>query len=618
MNNPTKTDAKDVRWNLSILYSDIHDPQIDKDIATLVSKSADFNICFKGKLKEALGQAIADYIEIDMLQNKVMAYLFLKTSLNTGDADAKTKMAEAQTTLSKAFGEYLTFFDLELVALDEATLEKLYAKNELLAKHRPWVNHARVFKPHFLSEQVESALTKRSSFGSGAWGEFFEELEADLEFHYKDEKKTLDEILNVLTESKDAEERRELLKIINAGFGGAFSKYSAQTLYMVTGADAVERSERGYRHPMDATNKSNRIPDAVVEALHKAVYDAGGPLARRYYRLKAAHLGLKKLRWSDRNAPMPFADTVSVPFTEALETVLAAYQSFSPTLAGLIHASLEAKRIDAPADKGKRGGAFNYSTVLPNKKTVSFTLLNYLGSNRDVMTLAHELGHGAHGLLAGEAQGALMCRAPIAYAETASVFGEMTAFNFLKKNLAASGDEKSLLALIMGKIDDIINTVVRQISFSDFERRLHGMDPTFTTWNEPKKLSVPAIDEIWLEVTKRYYGEDGDVFTYENAEHLWAYVGHFHRPFYVYGYAFGELMTQSLYAKQAQLGDRFEPLYLDLLRSGSTKNVMELTVPFGLNPAAETFWVDGINVGLGAMVGEAEELSRKMSLSFRA
>jgi len=377
---------------------------------------------------------------------------------------------------------------------------------------------------------------------------------------------------------------------------------------------AVEDKERGYAHPMDLRNKANRIPDSVVKVLHNAVTNLGGSLTRRYYKLKARHLGLATMRWSDRNAPMPFADTTRIPFDEAAGIVKGSYESFSPTLTALVKTFFTDRRIDVPVVKEKRGGAFNSSHVLPGGKAVSFTLMNYLGSNHDVMTLAHELGHGVHGILAGEAQGPLMFHAPIAYCETASVFGEMTTFTFLKERLVRSGDKNSLLALIMSKLDSTINTVVRQIGFSNFERRLHGMDESYTSWTEPKKRSVEELDAIWLKTAQELYGQPGEIFTYENSEHLWAYIPHFHSPFYVYGYAFGELLTQSLYAQRKRLGAKFEPLYLDLLRSGSTKDVVELLAPFGLDARNEAFWNDGITVSLGALIEEAEQLSRDMGV----
>ncbi len=609
-----KTGAENVRWDLSRMYKGIDDPQIDADTSALVGMYKKFSETHKGQLSQTLSRAISDYIEISSLQGKLFIYLYLLQSTDVANPAVKAKMAQAEKVISLAAGEYLTFFDIELVALSDDQLAEFYRNDEVAAKHRPWIEHQRVFKPHLLSESVEGALTKRSPFGSGAWGEFFDELEADIEIKWLGEKKTLTEMLHLLTDSKDRKQRAQILRRVNNSLKGAFGKYSAQTLYMVAGSDAIERSERSYKHPMEPANKSNQIPDEVVDALHKAVMDVAGPLTRRYYRLKAKHLGLKKLRWSDRNAPMPFSDDTIVPFNDAADIVLKAYRSFSPTLADLISDFFDQKRIDAPGIKGKRGGAFNYSMVLPGNDPTSFVFLNYLGSNRDVMTLAHELGHGGHGMLAGRAQGNLMSHAPMAYAETASVFGEMTTFNFLKQELILKGDKMSLLALLMGKIDDMINTAVRQISFSNFERRLHGMDKLYQTWNEPVKLSVEELSQIWLDVTKELYGEEGDVFTYKDHDLMWSYIGHFHRPFYVYSYAFGELLTQSLYAKRDILGSNFEPLYLDLLSSGSTRSAVDLMKPFGLDPTHESFWIDGINVGLGALVDEAEKLTLELNL----
>ncbi|PSH03422.1 MAG: hypothetical protein CXZ00_12335 [Acidobacteria bacterium] len=608
-----KIAAHTVRWDLRSIYSGVDDPQIDLDVAEFAKQAEKFRADYKGKLADSLGRAISDYSELQMLEGKAIVFLTLQQSLNVTNEAVKAKVAQVQQTVSQIEGEYLTFFELELVALDDAVLEKLYATDEVVKRHRPWIEHERIYKPHLLSEAVEAALTKRDPFGPDSWDEFFDECEADLRFEHKGQKKSLTEMLSILTSSKDAVERAEVQKLINDGLGGYFSKYSAQTLYVIVGKEAIERKERNYRNPMEPRNKGNRVPSEVVDALHHAVMHVAGPLARRYYRLKAGLLGMKTLKWSDRNAPLPFTDTTVVPFDDAMTTVLAAYESFSPTLTGIVQDFISAKRIDAPATKGKRGGAFNYSFVFPGNWPQSFTFLNYLGSNHDVMTLAHELGHGVHGILAGEAQGPLMFHPPVAYCETASVFGEMTTFNFLKKQLAESGDNAALLALLTQKIEGMLNTVVRQIGFSNFERRIHGMDETYRQWAEPKKLSVKELDALWLTTVKELYGEEGDVFTYENINHLWSYISHFHSPFYVYGYAFGELLTQSLYAQRSALGERFEPLYLDLLRSGATKNVIELLQPFGLDPTKETFWAEGIRIGLETMIAEAESLAANPS-----
>lgn len=610
------TDLKtnDVRWDLNELYKRVDDPRIDADVRDLAERMKAFNAAYKGKLDRHLGEALESFAGMMMLKNKISIYLDLMNSLDTGNAATKAKIASVETALNQISGEYMTFFELEIAGLSDVAVETAmgdpYAK-----KHRPWINRVRILKPFQLSEPVEGALTKRAAFGPASWSVFFDEFEADLEFNVADSKKTLTEMLHALSESRDSSERARALQTINAGLGGIFAKYSAETLYNVIGLCAVEQKERGYKHPMQGRNLSNQIPDTVVDALHKSVTETAAPLAQRFYRLKSAHLGMKKLKWSDRNAPLPFAGETVVPFDEALRMVHEAYQSFSPTLAQLVFESYEKRRIDAPTGKGKRGGAFNASVVLPGGKSASWTFLNYLGSSRDVTTLAHELGHGVHGLLAGEAQGPLMCEPPIAYCETASVFGEMLTFGYLKQRLLARGEEKAYLALLMSKMDDMINTVVRQIGFSNFERRLHGMDERYARWEKPRKHSPAELGALWHTTLKELYGEEGDVFTYEHTENLWAYVSHFHSPFYVYGYAFGELLVHSLYAKQGSVGWDFEKLYLDLLRSGSTKDAVELLKPFGLDPTSKKFWSDGIALSLGAMLAEAEMLSEQMGIA---
>ncbi|MDE2021904.1 MAG: M3 family oligoendopeptidase [Patescibacteria group bacterium] len=613
MTKKTMTGAENVRWDLGFLYSGVDDPQIDRDVAQWVALAKKFHATHKGNLAQTLGQALRDQAEMAKLGEKIGYYPMFRLTLDTDDGPVKAKKTEVSRVMSEVSGNYLEFFTLEAAALSDEQLAVLYERDAEVARCRSMIEMIRIFKPHQLSEEVESALTKRLEFGSGAWSEFFDEVESDLRFTHNDKQLKLEEIMHELTESKDADERATVMKIINDGLKKDFAKYSAQTLNMVVGEKAVEDRERGYKHPMEGRNKGSRIPDAVVEVLHKAVVDVGGPLARRFYRLKGAHLGIEKMRWSDRNAPMPFADTSAVPWDAAIKMVIEAYESFSPTLADLVHGFIEKKWIDAPVTPSKAGGAYNASGYLPGGP-FALTMLNYLGSSRDVMVVAHELGHGVHGMLAGEAQGPLMMRPPMAYCETASVFAEMVTFNNLKAERAKSGDTKQMLALVMGKLDDIINTTVRQIGFSNFERRIHAFDSATMSRGETKHLAVADLDRIWLETAQELYGKPGDVFTYENTEHLWAYVGHFHRPFYVYAYAFGELLTHSLYAKRAEFGDRFEPLYLELLRSGNTKDVVELLKPFGLDPTDPKFWQSGIEVSIGALLKEAEELSAEIGV----
>ncbi len=594
------TGAEKTRWDLSILYKSIDDPGLDKDLKDIIVRAKRLHATYRGKLSSGLGKALRAYADINARMGRIGAFLHMTKSTDVNDRRIIAKSAEADLALSSASGAYLTFFELELLALPEASIARQAAKDPFVRKHLPWIRQARKFKPHVLAEGVEGALAKRSPFGPGSWSEFYDEVEADLRFPFEGQELTLTDALHVMSDDLDAGRRARALKVVNDGLGGGFGKFSAQVLWQVAGSSALERKERKYRHPMQSRNMDNMLPDKAVDALHEAVLATGGPLARRWYKLKAGLLGLPKLRWSDRNAPLPFEDHSVIPFHVAQEEiVLPAYESFSPTLANLIRDMLKDRRIDAPAGPGRESGAYCMSIVLPDGRPVSFNFLNYKGSGRDVMTIAHEEGHAVHGLLAGEAQGTLMAHAPMAYAETASVFGEMTAFHHLRQKLALSGDIDAQLALVSGKIGDMLNTVVRQISFSNFERRLHGTG---------KKLSAEELSGIWLDVTRELYGKDGDVFTYADMSNLWAYIGHFHRPFYVYSYAVGELLTQSLYARKDEYGKRFEPLYLNLLRKGGTQDAKGLMKPFGLDPGTPAFWGSGLDVGLGALIADAERL----------
>jgi len=620
------TGAEEVRWDLSCMYAGIDDPRLENDVVTLERMAADFKTEFQGNLATRLAEALERYIEIEQLSDNVFVYLQLMFSLDTQDEALKTKLQEVRERLSFAFGAGLTFFDLELVRLDDADVERQAVDSELVRKHLPWIEHERVYRPHLLPTEVEEALGKRAPFGVSAWSQFCEESEAALKFPFEDRELDIEQILDIMNYDPDAGRRASALQSMHETFGGPFHKLAAQTLNQAVGKKRLEDRDRGYPHPMASRNMSNRVTDEMVRDLHAAVREEAAPLMREFMRLKAAHLGLKTLRWSDRNARMPFADTSVVSWDEAVDIVVTGFDSFSPTLGELVRKSIADRRIDAPQVSGKQAGAYNLSVCLPGRGPVSFTFLNYLGTSRDVATVAHELGHGVHGLLAGEAQGPLMMHAPTAYAETASTFGERAVFNHLMNRLQAAGDFKSMLALHMEKIGDFINTVIRQIGFSDFERYVHGMVDDDEAKeaaavlgfdvSKPRRLSPEQMDAIWLYTTQRLYGGDGELFTYENAARLWTYVvpSHFVRGFYVYGYAFGELLVQSLYGTSGALGDQFEHLYLDLLRSGSTRDVTQALAPFGLK-FDRAFCSAGIDSGLRRPLEEAKRLSALMNVT---
>jgi len=603
--NGKETGAEKVRWDLSQLYAGPDDPRIDADLERFEQLAQLFRETYRGKLSTQLGAALAALIELNTIGDKPQVYLMLAHAADTRDEAIKTKMMQVRERSSFVFGQHLTFFELELAQLPQKDVDRQAETDEVVRKHLPHIKKAQLFRDHQLSEPVEEALAKRGPFGAGSWSTFYSQIKSDLKVELPDGEVSLVEALHVLTEGETPEIRAEALRAVDQALDGTFIKLATETLNNVVRSKALEDSERKYPHSMAQRNMENMLDDAVVDALHQATAEVAAPLMRQHYQLKAAHLGLDKLAWSDRNANLPFADTTVIPFDEARGIVTDAFQSFSPTLAELVQNMLEQGRVDAPAAEGKRGGAFNMSWCLPGEVPTSYVFLNYQGSTRDVLTMAHESGHAAHGLLAGEAQGTLMMHAPMAYAETASIFGEMITFQFLTDRLQQQGDEQAMLNLLHSKADDFANSVVRQIGFSQFEQRVHGAG---------QRLSVDEMNQAWLESTYPLYGQPGDIFTFDNSSRLWCYVPHFHRPFYVYAYATGELFTQSLFAVRDRFGDEFEQMLLDMMRAGSTKDGIELLKPFDLNPADPDFWKRGIEISFGAWIQEAIRLSAKMGI----
>ena len=597
--------AETVRWDLSDLYTGVDDPQLEADLDALLQAMQTFHETHAGNLHRSLGQALVDQSHMTCLGDKLMVYLFLRRSTDAGNQQIQQRLGQVQEAWSRASANYLTFFDHELVAIDDTTYADLIANDAEVARHQPMLDHARANRQYLLEQNVERALTLRSPFGAGEWSDYIEETEAELRFELDAASLTLPEILHVANNDADGDKRANALRVFSEGLTEQrFDKLMARTLNVVLGAKGVEDQERGYANPMTARNIGNKVDDDTVDALHAAVAEIGAVQSQRYYRLLAAHLQRDTLRWSDRNAALPFANDETVPWQDCVDTVLAAYESFSPTLRDLISTMLDRRWVDAPPAEGKGGGAFNYSVLLPSGEARAYNFLNYMGSARDVMTVAHEVGHGVHGMLAAKSQGALMFRAPMAYAETASIFGEMTTFQYVL-NRTESDEQK--LALLMEKSSDLINTVVRQISFSNFERRIHAQ-------RRDGKLMMDEFNQTWLDVTHEFYGAPGELFTYESVDNLWSYVTHFLRPFYVYAYAFGELFTQSLYAQRDQFGDDFETMYLDLLRAGGSKNAVELMQPFGLNPQDPDFWRQGLAASITTWLDEAERLSANMGV----
>lgn len=607
VNQPNSaTGADDVRWDLSDLYQGLDDPALDRDVELFMELAERFGKRHRTNLEQTLGESLEDQAELRQLSDKLMVYLSLRRSTDATNAQIEGKIAQTQEKFSRAYADHLNFFEHELVEISDENYEKALRASEVAARHRPYLDHLRANRKYLLSEDVERALTLRSPYGPSEWSEYINELEAELRFELDDETLNLPRLLHVASNDPDAERRARALEALHVGLRESrFDRVMARTLNVILGAQVVEDRERGYQSPMSSRNIANRIDDETVQALHDAVRDVGAKQAQRYYRLLSAHLGIKPLKWSDRNAPLPFSDKRTIPWNDCVDTVLSAYGSFSPTLRAMVEKMFDRQWVDAPPYPGKTGGAYNCAVLLPNQEARAYNFLNYLGSTRDVMTVAHEAGHGVHGMLAAEKQGALMFRAPMAYAETASIFGEMTAFKYL---LERTESNQERLSLLMDKCSDHLNTVVRQISFSNFEQKIHER-------RKSGKLTLDEFNSTWMDVTREFYGADGELFSYENVDNLWAYVTHFMRPFYVYAYAFGELFTQSLFAVRERFGDDFEGMYLDLLEAGGSKSAVELMEPFGLDPREPSFWRSGLSGSIEKWLDEAEAISAQLGVT---
>lgn len=589
------------RWDLTHLYKSKNDPKIMEDLANYTKNCEDFAKKYKGNLETKLGEAVQELDKMSEVVSAFFAYGYLAGSVDANDDEIKTlksKMSEAYSNASA----HMVFFSLEIADIADDVYENLLKTDELVAKYKPYLDDVRKGKPYHLSADVERALTLRAPYGAGEWSDFMREQEALLKIEFEGKELSLSDAMTIMAVEKDADRRFAAYETVAKTFKEKqLHRFMGRAFNAVMGAKMVEDVERGYASPIHSRNLENKVDEASVQALHDAVFTLGAEQNKRFYKLKAELLGMDVMKWSDRSAPLPITDTSKIEWEDCMKMVKEAYASFSPKLAELVTWIEEQNMIDVPTAEGKQGGAYDYTFKTPNG-IVSYNFLNYTHTLNDVMTTAHELGHGVHGILANEAQGSLMSDTPLNYAETASIFGEMVTFKYLLSKIT---DKKAKLALLMDKLSDHMNTVTRQICFSAFEQECHER-------RKNGKLTLEEFDEIFLRKTKELYGEEGEIFTYEHADIMWCYVSHFLRPFYVYAYSFGELFTQSLFAVSEDFGDKFEPMYLDLLRAGGTKDAVELMKPFGLNPNDPEFWRKGIEVSSKAWLDEAEQLAKEL------
>ncbi len=577
-------------WDLSDLYPGPESAQLAADLDRAEESAREFERRHGGRVAAlegaGLAAAIGEYERIEEVLGRVMSYaqlLFSADSTPSSVGRFYQGMSERVTVISSA----LLFFTLELNRMEEATLaERLAAP--AMARWRPWLRDLRVFRPHQLSDEVEKLLHEKEVTGPAAWSRLFDETVAGMRVEVAGEKLTVSAALNKLSDAERGV-REAAGSAIGAAFGERIKLFSLITNTLAKDKEIID-GWRHYPRPESYRNRANMVEDEVVDALVAAVRDAFPRLSHRYYTLKARWLGLARLQHWDRNAPLPEDEDRAIGWAEARERVLAAYGRFSPELAAVGREFFERPWIDAALREGKAGGAFAHPTV---PSAHPYLLLNYHGRTRDVMTLAHELGHGVHQVLAG-GQGYLNSSTPLTLAETASVFGEMLTFRAL---LDAETNPARRRVMLAAKVEDMLNTVVRQTAFYRFESLLHAE-------RRGGEVVAERIGEIWLEVQRESLGPAFE-FSPEYAV-FWSYIPHFiHTPFYVYAYAFGDCLVNALYAVFQGGHPGFAAKYLDLLRAGGTKRHQELLAPFGLDASEPSFWARGLDL-IGGFIDELE------------
>ncbi len=578
-------------WDLTDLYPGIKSVEIEADFAEADRAAQAFSTRYAGTLATidgaTLATALLEYQRIEEIQGRLMSYAQLQFSTDGTDpliGQFYQSVNERVTGISS----HLLFFALELNRLDEAALEVRMA-DPALARWRPWLRDLRVFRPHQLSDELEKLLHEKEVTGRSAWSRLFDETIAGLKVPVRGEQLTVSAALNKLSD-RDRATRAAAAAGISQVFESNTRLFGLITNTLAKDKEVVDTWRR-YPRPTSFRNRANMVEDEVVDALSSAVTADYGRLSHRYYALKAKWLGLPKLQHWDRNAPLPDDTDRHIGWNEARDRVLSAYGSFSPELAKVGRRFFDNAWIDAGLRPGKAGGAFAHPTV---PSVHPYLLVNYHGKTRDVMTLAHELGHGVHQVLAAE-QGYLMSGTPLTLAETASVFGEMMTFRAI---LDAETDPARRRIMLANKVEDMLNTVVRQVAFYQFETRVHDE-------RRHGELLADRIGEIWMDVQTESLGPAFE-FTPDYSVY-WAYVPHFiHSPFYVYAYAFGDCLVNALYSTFQAGHPGFERKYVEMLKAGGTKRHKELLAPFGLDASDPAFWRRGLDV-IAGFIDELEQ-----------
>ncbi len=582
-------------WDLTDLYPAMDSPVLARDLEQAASDAESFSARYQGRLTEiaknegsaGLYRVLTEFEALQDLMGRIGSFAYLTYVTKTDDPARAKFFGDIQEKLTN-IGSKLLFLSLELNRIDDAVMEAAMAAPPL-SRYKPWLEEVRKEKPYQLSDDLERLFHEKAMTGRAGWSRLFNETMTALRFEIGGEKRPIEPTLNFLLDS-DETVRAEAGQALAKVFKDNVRLFTLVTNILAKDKEISDRW-RGYKDVADSRHLANNVEPEVVAALVEAVRRGYPRLSHRYYAMKARWMGKERLEYWDRNAPLTSEPDRKIEWPQARDMVLSAYGRFSPAMADIARRFFDRNWIDAPVREGKSPGAFSHSTV---PSAHPYIMLNYMGKPRDVMTLAHELGHGVHQVLAN-GQGALMAYTPLTLAETASVFGEMLTFQAL---LSQSKDPKEKKALLTQKVEDKINTVVRQIAFYEFERRVHSE-------RRQGELTSERLGEIWMAVQAESLGPA--IHLGEGYEVFWTYIPHFiHSPFYVYAYAFGDCLVNSLYAVYEKSESGFQERYLDMLRAGGTKHHKELLAPFGLDATDPNFWAMGLGV-VERMIDELEK-----------
>jgi oligoendopeptidase F len=583
-------------WDLSDLYPGPKSRAVANDLDRVRRLAKELNGRYQGRLVElgrdgaALADAIAAYEGLSDLIGRLGSYAGLLYAADTADPERAKFYGDIQEQITSISSDLL-FFELELNKIDDDDLSAALA-TPVLARYKPWLEDLRKERPYQLEEKLEKLFLDKAMTSRAAFDRLFNETMTALRFEVAGESTPLplEPTLNFLVNA-DRSKRQAGAEALAKVFKDNIRLFTLITNTLAKDKEISDRW-RGFKDVADSRHLANRVEPPVVAALVASVREAYPRLSHRYYRLKAKWLGLDRLAYWDRNAPLPERAERIITWRDAEALVLRAYGEFAPEMADVAKRFFEGSWIDAPVREGKSPGAFSHPTV---PSAHPYILMNYQGKPRDVMTLAHELGHGVHQVLAAP-QGPLLAPTPLTLAETASVFGEMLAFKAL---LAAATDPRERRALMAGKVEDMINTVVRQIAFYTFERKVHEE-------RREGELTSERINSLWLEVQAESLG--GAIELNPGYETYWTYIPHFiHSPFYVYAYAFGDCLVNSLYGLYQSAHPGFVNKYFDMLKAGGSKHHSELLRPFGLDASRPEFWQMGLSV-IETMITELEAM----------